>query len=175
MPQILASMLNRYYNFSTPNSYVFLYWYVAEVGVAIMVGNLTLCWPVLRLAMGATETSKPPSYHGETISGSTRRKRLRNPLGTSVMGSKWDKLDDHEADGATSGRPHARRVGREHGSHMELVLQGHGRDHDHRAAVSAHGDEQPGSMRVGESASGGDAGDKIMVFTTVDVSSEPPR
>ncbi|EQL01081.1 UbiD family decarboxylase [Ophiocordyceps sinensis CO18] len=179
---ILASILNRYYNFSTPNSYVFLYWYVAEVGVAVMVGNLPLCWPILRLVLGNTDT---PSYHGDTISGSTRKRRLRNPLGTvgtTGMGTNWDKLEDQECNGATSEGSHSQQVGSDHGSQIELVLQGHQHNHHHLAAVSANrGDEpevqQPCPARVADATSSGSGsgGDKIVVITTVDVSSGPPR
>ncbi|KAM4061136.1 decarboxylase [Hirsutella rhossiliensis] len=180
---ILASILNRYYNFSTPNSYVFLYWYVAEVGIAVMVGNLPLCWPILRLALGNTEISKTPSYHGDTISGSARKKRPRNPLGTmgtTVMGTNWDKLEDQECAGAASEGSPSQPVGSDHGSQIELVLQGHTHNHHHHAAVSAdRGEEpemqQPCPARVADSTSSGGGGDKIMVFTTVDVSSESPR
>ncbi|PHH90988.1 hypothetical protein CDD83_2009 [Cordyceps sp. RAO-2017] len=182
---ILAAILNRYYNFSTPNSYVFLFWYVAEVGVAVMVGNLPLCWPILRLVLGNTEVSKTPSYHGDTISGSNHRKRrLRNPLatmGTTVMGTKWDKLEDQEGHAATSDGSQTQQAGSDNGSQIELVLQGHKHNHHHHAAVSANGNEdqenkQPYEVPTTESVSGGSSGgDKIMVVTTVDVSSESPR
>ncbi|KJZ77686.1 hypothetical protein HIM_02863 [Hirsutella minnesotensis 3608] len=185
---ILAAILNRYYNFSTPNSYVFLYWYVAEAGVAVIVGNLPLCWPILRIILGNHETTKTPSYHGDTISGSARRKRLRHPLGTigtGAIGTRWDKLEDQECAGvATDTSHHSHQAGSDQGSQIELVLQGHKHNHHHHAAVSANGNEeldlQPTALAqspvpVVASTHGTWNGDKIMVITTVDVSSEAPQ
>ncbi|POR37901.1 Uncharacterized protein TPAR_01901 [Tolypocladium paradoxum] len=184
---ILAAILNRYYNFSTPNSYVFLFWYVAEAGIAMMVGNLPLCWPMLRTVLGSSQHSKTPSYHGETISGAGRKKRRMNPLGTvgtTVMGTTWDKLEDREHGGAASEGVQTQQAGSDQGSQIELVLQGHKHNHHHHAAVSANStggaQEQPHPARAAGSSSGSSHnsppdGDKIMVVTTVDVSSESHR
>ncbi|RDA94985.1 hypothetical protein CP533_0163 [Ophiocordyceps camponoti-saundersi (nom. inval.)] len=190
---ILAAILNRYYNFSTPNSYVFLYWYVAEVGIAVTVGNLPLCWPILRLVLGgrrrrSTDDSnghKTPSYHGETISGSNRRKRRRrDPLGTvgtTVTGTtNWDKLDDQEccaaeatlaATTAGSDASHTQRPGSEpeedQGSQIELMLQGHKHNHQHNAAVSVEGVDEADHHKADNMTS-------VTVTRTVDVSREGP-
>ncbi|KPM40205.1 hypothetical protein AK830_g6357 [Neonectria ditissima] len=113
---ILAAVLNRYYNFSNPNSYVFLYWYVAEVGVAMYVGNLPLCWPVIRLALGSKGDSSNPSYPNPSYPDSSARRKPqsgRHPLTSKA--SIWAKLDDE--DGLrTHGSP-------EQGSQIELVDQ----------------------------------------------------
>lgn len=182
---ILAAILNRYYNFSTPNSYVFLFWYVAEVGVAMLVGNLPLCWPILRTVLGTTESSKTPSYHGETISGGGRPKRHKHPLsavGTTVMGTMWDKIDDQEFGTGASEGAQTQRTPSDQGSQIELVLQGHNHNHHHHAAVSANEDPSPDTAQIlqpsssagssGAEGAGKAGGDKIMVVTTVDVSSE---
>ncbi|PHH78761.1 hypothetical protein CDD80_6312 [Ophiocordyceps camponoti-rufipedis] len=177
---ILAAILNRYYNFSTPNSYVFLYWYMAEVGIAVMVGNLPLCWPILRLVLGNTEKTKTPSYHGDTISGNNRRKRRRDPLGTTVTGTDWDKLEDAECNGAGSETSQTQQPGSDQGSQIELVLQGHKHNHIHNAAVSVNGVEeaetklqqQQQQQQLHKSGSGGDM---ITVTRTVDVSTEGPQ
>ncbi|KAH7153615.1 hypothetical protein EDB81DRAFT_791665 [Dactylonectria macrodidyma] len=93
---ILAAVLNRYYNFSNPNSYVFLYWYVAEVGVAMYVGNLPLCWPIIRIALGSKGSSSDPSYPNPSYPNSASRSKQssRHPLASK--GSLWAKLDDEE-------------------------------------------------------------------------------
>ncbi|RDA88836.1 hypothetical protein CP532_5460 [Ophiocordyceps camponoti-leonardi (nom. inval.)] len=202
---ILAAILNRYYNFSTPNSYVFLYWYVAEVGIAVMVGNLPLCWPILRLVLGggrrrrrstdnSNNVNKTPSYHGETISGSNRRKRRRDPLGTvgtTVTGTtNWDKLEDQEccvvsaaeanltttttttmAAAASDASQRTRRPGsdeggedEDHGSQIELMLQGHKHNHQHNAAVSVEEGGKEMDRRTDLTS--------VTVTRTVDVSSE---
>ncbi|KND92730.1 hypothetical protein TOPH_02762 [Tolypocladium ophioglossoides CBS 100239] len=185
---ILAAILNRYYNFSTPNSYVFLFWYVAEVGIAMMVGNLPLCWPILRTVLGGTEHSRTPSYHGETISGAGRKKRRLNPLGSvgsTAMGTAWDKLEDRDYGGPAGEATQTQQTGSDEGSQIELVLQGHNLNHHHHAAVSSNGtgvaqEQQLHPAGTAGSSSGSShnspsGGDKIMVVTTVDVSSESHR
>lgn len=180
---ILAAILNRYYNFSNPNSYVFLYWYVAEVGIAMLVGNMPLCWPVLRALFGVNDKTDTPSYHGYTISGGGRKnknKKPKNPLSTTVLGSTmWDKLDDQEEAVAVTQVSHDHQPPSDQDSQIELVLQGHAHNHHHHAAVSANPEQtdqihqQQGVIGSGSSGSSqtGPAGDKIMVVTTVDVSS----
>ncbi|PHH71805.1 hypothetical protein CDD82_6332 [Ophiocordyceps australis] len=162
---ILAAILNRYYNFSTPNSYVFLYWYVAEVGISMMVGNLPLCWPILRFMLGSRAMAKTPSYHGDTISGSSRKKQriIKNPLSTmGTLGSRWDKLDEaeHDAGGIGGGAPRERldSLGEEQGSQIELVLQQRQKDEttDDKAMVVtvAAPEEQSSGGSVHESSDG---------------------
>ncbi|RBR12218.1 uncharacterized protein FIESC28_08704 [Fusarium coffeatum] len=102
---ILAAVLNRYYNFSNPNSYVFLYWYVAESGVALWVGNLPLCWPVLRLALGSKGDSSNPSYPNPSYPENSTRRRTQGRSKPSV----WAKLEDERLS--------------EQGSQIELVDQ----------------------------------------------------
>jgi hypothetical protein len=120
---ILAAVLNRYYNFSNPNSYVFLYWYVAEVGVAMYVGNLPLCWPVIRLALGSKGDSSNPSYPNSypnqpsyPNSSGRRTTQSRHPLTSKA--SLWAKLDDEEGMRTTGGSPEQSL-----GSQIELVDQ----------------------------------------------------
>ncbi|RGP73088.1 hypothetical protein FLONG3_6403 [Fusarium longipes] len=111
---ILAAVLNRYYNFSNPNSYVFLYWYVAESGVALWVGNLPLCWPVLRLALGSKgDSSNPsypnPSYRNSSYPENSARRRTQGLSKPSV----WAKLED--VDGTHNA------ISADQGSQIELV------------------------------------------------------
>lgn len=177
---ILAAILNRYYNFSNPNSYVFLYWYVAEVGVAMLVGNMPLCWPVFRTVFGGTETTDTPSYHGYTISGGGRKnKKPKNILSTTILGSTmWDKLDEQEGSGVVTQGSREQQPPSDQGSQIELVLQGHAQNHHHHAAVSANPEQTDRTHRsaaltsssTGSSQQGAKE-DKIVVVTTVDVSS----
>ncbi|KAF7546313.1 hypothetical protein G7Z17_g8528 [Cylindrodendrum hubeiense] len=114
---ILAAVLNRYYNFSNPNSYVFLYWYVAEVGVAIYVGNLPLCWPVIRLVIGSKgDSSNPSSYPNPSYPENSARRKTqgsRNPLTSKA--TMWAKLDDEDGNRTDATR--------DQGSEIELVGQ----------------------------------------------------
>ncbi|KAG5981728.1 hypothetical protein E4U55_002625 [Claviceps digitariae] len=184
---ILAAILNRYYNFSNPNSYVFLYWYVAEVGIAMLVGNLPLCWPVLRIICGVSEKTETPAYHGQTISGGGRKyKKPKNLLSTTALGTTmWDKLDEQEDGCAKPKASHELQASSSQDSQIELILQGHRHNNSlHQAAVSAFPESpilaQPPPIlheRHGRSRRSGSnvGGDKIMVVTTVDISSSEPR
>ncbi|KAG6207721.1 hypothetical protein E4U50_003615 [Claviceps purpurea] len=179
---ILAAILNRYYNFSNPNSYVFLYWYVAEVGIAVLVGNLPLCWPVLRIICGFTEKTQTPQYHGQTISGSGRKyRKSKNILSTTALGpTMWDQLDDQDDVSAKHKMSHELNDPSSQGSQIELTMQ---RDQEnthphHQAAASAFPESptwaQPApnlSERQARDTRSCMAGDKIMVVTTVDISS----
>ncbi len=89
--QILAAVLNRFYNFTMPNSYVFLYWYVAEVGVAVIVGNLPLCWPLVRLILGRKGDSQSPSY--DCMDSSELQGYKRKPRD---HGLTWAMMEDEE-------------------------------------------------------------------------------
>ncbi|OAQ60485.1 decarboxylase [Pochonia chlamydosporia 170] len=180
---ILAAILNRYYNFSNPNSYVFLYWYVAEVGIAMLVGNMPLCWPVLRALFGVNDKTDTPSYHGYTFSGGGRKnKKPKNILSTTMLGSTmWDKLDEQEETAGTKTDSHEQTVS-DQGSQIELVFQGHAHSHHHHAAVSANPEQTDVSQSSAVLSSGSSGqsqtrqtGDKIMVVTTVDVSSTESR
>ena len=45
---ILASILNRYYNFTAGyGSLIYLNWYAGEAATAVMVANIPHCWPIL--------------------------------------------------------------------------------------------------------------------------------
>ncbi|KAG5927440.1 hypothetical protein E4U42_002275 [Claviceps africana] len=181
---ILAAILNRYYNFSNPNSYVFLYWYVAEVGIAMIVGNLPLCWPVLRLICGIREKTETPAYHGQTISGAGRKyKKPKSLLSTTALGTTlWDKLD--EGEDAKQKTSHELHASSNQGSQIELILQGHRQSPHHQTAVSSF-PESPilakpppilSERHVRNKRSGSAAGgEQIMVVTTVDISSSDSR
>ncbi|KAG5992052.1 hypothetical protein E4U43_003862, partial [Claviceps pusilla] len=184
---ILAAILNRYYNFSNPNSYVFLYWYVAEVGIAVLVGNLPLCWPVLRIICGISEKTETPAYLGHTASGAGRKyKKPKNILSTTALGTTaWDKLDEQEEGSTKQETTHELHASSNQGSQIELILQGHRHNNSHyQTAVSSFPEspiltepppiasECPERRRRSASGVGGD---QIMVVTTVDISSSDPR
>ncbi|CAM1509018.1 Fc.00g027570.m01.CDS01 [Cosmosporella sp. VM-42] len=158
---ILAAVLNRYYNFTNPNSYVFLYWYVAEVGVAMYVGNLPLCWPVIRLAIGSKgDSSNPsypnPSYPNPSHPNSTNRfkSQSRHPLTSKA--SIWAKLDDEDGLRTVSAPDSGSQIELVDQNIPDLVKQPY-----HTAAeVSSH------------PSHGHRPGEHIMVTTNVDVSTK---
>ncbi|KAL3601709.1 hypothetical protein FPOAC2_05980 [Fusarium poae] len=130
---ILAAVLNRYYNFSNPNSYVFLYWYVAESGVALWVGNLPLCWPVLRLALGSKGDSSNPSYPNPSYRNSSYQENsARRRTHARSKPSAWAKLEDEHGT-RTAESP-------DHGSQIELVEQRGQKPYFVEAKVSSGGD-----------------------------------
>lgn len=45
---MLVAILNRYYNFTETNSYIFLIWYNGEASTAVMIANIPFCWTLLR-------------------------------------------------------------------------------------------------------------------------------
>ncbi|KYK58774.1 UbiD family decarboxylase [Drechmeria coniospora] len=176
MRDILAAILNRYCNFSSPNSYVFLFWYVAEVGVAMMVGNLPLCWPIVRLMMGSREATQTPSYQIETIGGEGRKNRRAKPLAAaraSIMSIEWGKLDDQECGPTAREAPHSHHAASEQGSQIELVLREHDLSlHDDDAVAAGEEKETASERRVILTGSAEPKGDMDSAMKPVDVISD---
>ncbi|KAF2144791.1 uncharacterized protein K452DRAFT_316711 [Aplosporella prunicola CBS 121167] len=87
---IVASVLNKVYNWILPGSIVYMIWYVRESSTGIYVANATCCWPLLRRILGRasrewtdshTPGAYPPTsgeaYYGEGKS-KTRSRRSRH-------------------------------------------------------------------------------------------------
>ncbi|KAF2097798.1 hypothetical protein NA57DRAFT_13344, partial [Rhizodiscina lignyota] len=49
---ILASVLNKYYNFTLPNTTVYMVWDIRETSTSIYVANIMCLWPLLRKMFG---------------------------------------------------------------------------------------------------------------------------
>lgn len=45
---VLLAALNRYFNFTMPDDYIFLVWYNAEASTAVMLANMSFLWTLLR-------------------------------------------------------------------------------------------------------------------------------
>ena len=73
--------------------------------MALWVGNLPLCWPVLRLALGSKGHSSNPSYPNPSYPENSTRRRTQGRSKPSV----WAKLEDERVP--------------EQGSQIELVDQ----------------------------------------------------
>lgn len=131
--QIIAAVLNRYYNFSNPNDLGYTYWYVGEVSISIFVGNIPLCWPLIRRVFRANTWSdsgdlgqapplprKPPRA----------KPRLYSTGWPSTWGqTAWDKMDEAEVVVQTKGVRDT-ETGDEsaipsHGSEIELTPTWH--------------------------------------------------
>ncbi len=180
----MAAILNRYYNFHYENTYLFLYWYVAEVGISMFVGNMPLCYPLVRAILGPAKSNlqKTPPYAWTIGSEPRRRKPPTNLL--STRGTTWDKLDDREAGidpGVESSAAAAAAEGMggvmggadgsDRGSQIELVLQGHGYGHHHETTVSSSRGRGRSMDEESVERAAGQQSKDIMVVRTVDVSS----
>jgi hypothetical protein len=49
---ILAAVLNKYYNFSMPNTTIYMVWDIRETSTSIYVANIMCWWPLLRKIFG---------------------------------------------------------------------------------------------------------------------------
>ncbi|KIV99614.1 uncharacterized protein PV09_08789 [Verruconis gallopava] len=49
---ILAAILNKYYNFTMPNTTVYMVWHIRESSISIYVSNVMCWWPLLRKIFG---------------------------------------------------------------------------------------------------------------------------
>lgn len=102
--QVLAAILNRYYNWAHPNSLVYLRWYVGEVATAVYVVNVPACWPLLRKVFkldnwskNRTVTSLPTIdslSHGSTTGG----KKLHSVFSTVDEKPGCSESEVHLAD-----------------------------------------------------------------------------
>lgn len=164
----MASILNRYYNFTYDYSYVFLYWYVAELGVAMFVGNLPLCYPILRLALGKSRDASDHTPPYIITIGSERMRRRRAVDDTVLQSTQWDKLDDRDV-ATADGRANT-LVASDGGSNFELALQGR-KNHRYETTVSSSSRNGESSQQRSPTVSQDDNhSEKIVVMRTVDVS-----
>lgn len=63
LSQIVSAIITKYIVFSGPTEPTWVKWYIREVGTAMLVGNLTLCFPLL-LALYDTFKDKVVSKFG---------------------------------------------------------------------------------------------------------------
>jgi hypothetical protein len=55
---ILAAVLSKYYNFTMPNTTVYMVWDIRETGTSICVANIMCLWPLLRKMFGWSTFSR---------------------------------------------------------------------------------------------------------------------
>ncbi|KAF2871506.1 hypothetical protein BDV95DRAFT_467220, partial [Massariosphaeria phaeospora] len=79
---ILASVLNKYYSFTTPYEPTWIFWYTRESSTAILVANLPFTWTLLRkvFKLGAfdEEHPPPPTYHSSRTAGGRKTARAHH-------------------------------------------------------------------------------------------------
>lgn len=92
---VLVAILNRYYNFTESNSYIFLIWYNGEASTAVMIANIPFCWTLLRTifsldAWGGTkkrsQTGSSANFGGILGMASKNRSTRRHSLLPSIHG-----------------------------------------------------------------------------------------
>jgi hypothetical protein len=74
LPQILSSILNKFYSFNEPFGSAWTFWYIRESSTALIVANLPLTWTVFRRlfhlrSFDGSEYSKSRTGHhpGSTV------------------------------------------------------------------------------------------------------------
>jgi hypothetical protein len=103
LSQILAAVLNRYFNLTAAYSPIFLNWYVGEVSTAVFVANIPLCWPLIRYVFSLDEwASKRSRRTGNSESNlSYFSRRFYSRGGNSTHGRAAERL--HSEQGSTVG------------------------------------------------------------------------
>jgi hypothetical protein len=66
---ILAAVLNKYYNFSMPNTTVYMVWDIRETSTSICVANIMCWWPLLRKLFGLSTFLRGSSGSRSSDSG----------------------------------------------------------------------------------------------------------
>lgn len=119
---VIIAVLNRYYNFNNPDDLGYVYFYVAEVATAVVVGNLPLCWPLFRRIVHGSSWSQDAS--SGKIDPNKPRTKASRATGSRFIGKRpsanwslwtitrggntqWDKMDDVE--GTDSSKEHVYR------------------------------------------------------------------
>jgi hypothetical protein len=145
---VLASVLNKYYNFTMPNTTVYMIWHIREASTSVMVANLMCWWPLLRKLFGLRREFLNRSSGRSTTRASSR--------GTFTGGGGEFAWVEIESDGSRSSQKvDADLEGMEPGQHAKRYL-GSGLDDIGEAEV-IHGvavqlepyPESPGKGRKG--------------------------
>lgn len=108
--QILAAILNRYYNFTEPyGSLVYLNWYVGEAATAVCVANIPLCWPLLRRVLNLSAFTGPSRLENSVglefssrMSKSNPRSQVRSDQPWYERGESEERIEGTDAAIATS-------------------------------------------------------------------------
>jgi len=98
---VIATALNRYYNFAHPNDITYINWYVGEVSTAVYASNAPLIWPVVRKIFGLNSWWED-SGNLESSRQSTKPRRRRSP-DDSIMDLDRTESHQHITDAASIG------------------------------------------------------------------------
>jgi hypothetical protein len=108
---VLVAILNRYYNFSQPDSLVFLSWYNGEASTAVMIANIPFCWTLLRriFSLDAWGGSNKPSMTPPgppTIGEAGKRNGRRNRHSTIIGMESSDSIERITGEGLSQSDQH---------------------------------------------------------------------
>lgn len=85
---MIAAILNKYFNFHSPDTTIYQLWYIREASTAIYVANLVCWWPLLRKVFGSALSHYNSRYrsnrYGEQPSGQVSHSL---PFGSSAAGA----------------------------------------------------------------------------------------
>ncbi|KAL3478083.1 hypothetical protein BJX99DRAFT_224987 [Aspergillus californicus] len=110
---MIAAILNKYFNFASPQTTIYQLWYIREASTAIYVANLMCWWPLLRRVFG-NALSHYSAYRsnrygdGEGDPSQRSQRPQSRPLGstqTSTTGKgtkRWWKTPLSESRGLTT-------------------------------------------------------------------------
>ncbi|KAI5812305.1 hypothetical protein BZA77DRAFT_253448 [Pyronema omphalodes] len=74
---VLAAILNKFYNFTNPNTTLYMLWYIREASTAIYVANLPMMWPLFRKCFGVGRFDRSTDYSKDAVSAvEMSRKRM---------------------------------------------------------------------------------------------------
>lgn len=62
---IIAAILNKYFNFHSPDTTIYQLWYIREASTAIYVANLMCWWPLLRRIFGSVLSQYSGRYRSD--------------------------------------------------------------------------------------------------------------
>jgi len=148
-----------------------VYWYVGEVAIAVCVGNIPLCWPLIRQVFNAgswfdsKQSGETPQHIRTGPFRRRQRPKTHSSLWLSTWGqTAWDKVDDAEEQkqNHNDGRRMTGPAAESQGSEIELTPGWHGRANSTAINAEAKG---------ADTGSGSDEpGNRVMVVKTVHVS-----
>ncbi|KAL4783286.1 hypothetical protein BJX76DRAFT_330194 [Aspergillus varians] len=87
---MIAAILNKYFNFASPDTTVYQLWYIREASTAIYVANLMCWWPLLRRIFGRLISQYSNNYRSDrynTNDPSQRSGGVSRTLGSGVPGA----------------------------------------------------------------------------------------
>ncbi|RDW83804.1 uncharacterized protein DSM5745_04130 [Aspergillus mulundensis] len=84
---MVAAILNKYFNFASPDTTIYQLWYIREASTAIYVANLMCWWPLLRKVFGSALSQYSSNYRANGYEGPSQRSALQSHSHSQHHGS----------------------------------------------------------------------------------------